>query len=262
MKKREFYDKLPKHLGKVQRRVMNLNYYDECLAAISDLIADQEYISALKLIESELSMPYVPQDALRKLQEAYKECHAKLKEKEQIRTLSIEEIEASLQSKEESQIMAVNALNKMNLRDELDLVQDYLLKDHSKMAGALLIESLIRQQISEEITVNTEAGEITFIPRYTELPYESDGFLEAQKFLEQWFLSEDVGFYQLCIQILIQEAYLAMPINYERDEALILALTIVRYVFKCMGKEDEFIHFMEEKELNCSFFMDLKSILL
>lgn len=261
MKKKPFYDKLPWHL-KVRQRVINLNYYDECLAAISDLMQKKEYISALKLIESELSMPYVPADSLTKLKLAYKECQFKVKENEPVRSLSPEEIENALHSNEECQIMAVNALNKCNLRDMLDIVKEYLFNEHSAMAGALLMESLIKQQISEEITVKTDQGEITFIPRYTELPYESDGFLQAQKLLEQWFLNEDAGLYQLCMQILIQEAYLAMPINYEGDESLILALSITRYVFDCMGKTEEFNRFMKEKELNCSFFLDLKCILL
>ncbi len=219
-------------------------------------------MSALKMIQSELDMPYVPKEILETLQSAYKECDTKIKESIRSRVLSIEEIEEALQQDEEHQIMAVNALNKINLRDEIDLVKNYLSKSHSQMAGSLLMESLIQQQISEEITVVTKENEVTFIPRYTELPYESDGFKGASSYLENWFESQDPGFYQLCMQILIQEAYLALPINFEEDESLILACTIARYVFKCMDKEDEFEQFITEKDLNCPFYMDLKCILL
>lgn len=241
---------------------MEQNYYDECLNKANECIGQNRLEEALRILQNELSMPYIPPDYQRRLQQAYEECLFKIKEAKRPVAMSIEEIEAALKADGASQLAAVNALNKMNLREHLDLVCDYLKHDHSLTAAALLMESLISQQITEEITVHSDENEIVFIPRYAELPYESDGFLKAQQFLTDWFSNDDPGFYKMCEQLLIQEAYLNLPIALEEDEALILALSIVRYVFSCMHNESGFVEFMEKNGFKCSTFFDLKCILL
>lgn len=82
--------------------------------------------------------------------------------------MSLEEIEESLKGDREHQLRAVDALHGMNLRSCLDLVRAYLETDPDPLASALLIDSLIDQQISEELTLNRDGIGYTFIPRYQE----------------------------------------------------------------------------------------------
>lgn len=109
----------------------------------------------------------------------------------------------------EHQLQAVDALHGMNLRSCLDLIRAYLETDPDPLASALLIDSLIDQQISEELTLNRDGLCYTFIPRYQEEAAESDGFLQARALIREWLENENPSLFNLCEQVLIREAYLA-----------------------------------------------------
>ena len=86
--------------------------------------------------------------------------------------------------------MAVSILDKKNLREYVDICNDYLSHEGFKNAKALLLDSLIRQELSDTIYYNDEGMEYEFIPKY-QLPIEeSDGFLAGNKYLEEYYLKD------------------------------------------------------------------------
>ena len=119
-----------------------MNYYDETLNKIKDLIKDNKNKDAISIIEEELRAPYLPKEFNEELLAIYED----IRPKESF-VLNDEEIKDYLFSNKEKQLVAVDYLNKKNLRDYLDLCNEYLCSDGYENAKALLVDSLIRHII-------------------------------------------------------------------------------------------------------------------
>ena len=158
-----------------------MNYYEEILKEIKECIENKEYEQARRLIENELSVPYVPRDVERQLQEFLNT----VKEASFMPiSLTDEDIEKYLFMDEVHQLMAVDGLNKRNLREYIDLCQKYLSSQGYINAKALLIDSLIRQGINHEFSY----GEDSFNPKEIMRPEESAGFLSGLKAIQERFM--------------------------------------------------------------------------
>ena len=163
-----------------------MDYYKELVSNIEKAIESADYDKASKLIDDELSLPYVPKDVLEKLRE-FKE---NIPAEDINRTLSEEEIREYLKGNEYRQLVAVEQLNKLNLREYYDLCNEYLKSDGFINAKVLLIESLVRQEISDEYTMLKDGMLFNFIPRYVMLPEESEGYNTALKILSDYYMKE------------------------------------------------------------------------
>ncbi len=121
-----------------------MNYYEETEEKIRKLILEKEYEKALRLIENELELSYVPRD----FEETLEELLGVIKEETfKVNSLDEEEISSYLFMDESHQLLAVDALDKRNLRDQIPLCQKYLSESDFLNGKALLIDSLIGQQI-------------------------------------------------------------------------------------------------------------------
>lgn len=234
------------------------NYYDEILEEIEDCLMRNELDRAKRLIENELSMPYVPAELETKLRLLQKEIRAMEKDKP-VRILGIEEIEIGLKGNPAEQLKAVDALSQLNLRNYVDLIQSVFDSHPHPNIQALLIETLIDQQLSDEFILDYYGAEIAFIPRYAEKPEETDGYRETLEILNQWFESENPSFLNLCKKMLIQECYLMLPMAYESEEALPLALSIVQFVSALMDENQTFHQLMAKLDLKDCAMLVLKS---
>ena len=96
------------------------NYYQECLEKIECLIKEGNNKEALRIIDEELSMIYIPKD----FEEKLIEFKTDLIETKSNKHLSDEEIEAYLLKDEYFQLLALKELEKRNVRQYMDLVQD------------------------------------------------------------------------------------------------------------------------------------------
>ena len=163
-----------------------MDYYKELVSNIEKAIESADYDKASKLIDDELSLPYVPKDVLEKLRE-FKE---NIPAEDINRALSEEEIREYLKGNEYRQLVAVEQLNKLNLREYYDLCNEYLKSDGFINAKVLLIESLVRQEISDEYTMLKDGMLFNFIPRYVMLPEESEGYNTALKILSDYYMKE------------------------------------------------------------------------
>ena len=240
---------------------MSSGFYEDLINEIEELIRKEQWQSARTKVDTELSMPYVPRDVLSKLKEFDLQLRQKAGEdrKGYGSVMSLEQIEEYLRGDREQQLLAVDAMNSLNLRSCMDVIDAYLGSDPDPLASALLIDSLIDQQISQEVTLDREGVQVTFIPRYQEAASESDGFLEAQKWLHEWLENEDPTLLKLCEQVLIREAYLALPLGFEQEEGLPLAAGCAKNVILSMQNETEWDRFMHKNRLENVKIFELKS---
>jgi len=208
-----------------------MSYYDEFFKKIDELIVCNENVKAVSLLEEELNMPYVPSDILIKLKEYY----AKLNVDDvKLNKLSDEQITSYLKMDEQHQLFAVNELNERNLRNYLDIVNEYLSIEGYINAKVLLIDSLIRQEISEEIIYNQNGLEYKFIPRYVLLVEESDGYTSGKKYINEYFL-KDPSKAKMALDLLYKELMLKLPISLDAFEGLEEAKKIIEYVIKAFA---------------------------
>lgn len=201
-----------------------MNYYDETLLKIEELIKNNEKDEALHIVKEELKQAYIPKDFENKLHDYLNKLKTTTKKE-----LSDEEIEEYLKGDNEHQLYGVAYLDKKNLRDYLDICSEYLCSDGYINAKVLLVDSLIKQEINEEIKMNKDGLEIIFIPKYV-WPIEiSEGFESGIKYLTNYYLKEPSKL-EIAKSLLYKEAMLELPINLEESEGIIKAMNIIKYV--------------------------------
>ena len=98
-----------------------MNYYEETLEKINKYLNENKIDDALKLIEKELEAPYLPKEFNDELVRLYKE-----NRKIESFKLDDDNLEEYLYSTYEKQLIAVNYLDKKNLRDYIDICNKYL----------------------------------------------------------------------------------------------------------------------------------------
>lgn len=208
-----------------------MSYYDELLVKIDSLIASKDYDEAYSLIESELKMPYIPKNIEDKLLD-YKNM---LPNDSKLTNLSLEDTIKYLKGSELEQLRAVDELNSLNLRDYLDICNDFLKGDGYINAKVLLVESLIKQEINEEIHMSSNGLEYDFIPKYVMLPEESLGYKKAIELLNNEYMKEPSKL-ELAKQLVYKECLLNLPLNFNEEEGSILADSAIRYINDAFNK--------------------------
>lgn len=236
---------------------MNKSFYDEIEMEIQALMDKKDYDEAKRIIDNELKMPYVPASFEERMKAYLNEIKALKKDSPKI--LSAEDIINGLKGNDAMQLQAITALNQVNCRQFTEEIQSYFdTKPHPNLQ-ALLIDTLIDQQLMDEFTVKKEDVEITFMPRYVEKPADTDGFVEAEKCFENWFGNDDPSFVELCRQYLIQETFLMLPLAYEEDEGLLLAISIVEAVSASLDDGASFNALKAKNDLPLAMKLPLKS---
>lgn len=209
-----------------------MNYYDETLEKIENLLKEEKAEQALLIIDEELKQAYIPKDFEEKLLK-YKSRFQKESAK---KSLSDDEIIEYLKDSKDKQLIAVSLLDKKNLRDYVDICNQYLSGDGFINAKVLLIDSLIRQEIGDDITFNNNGLEYNFIPKF-QLPIEeSDGYASGNKYLEDFYM-KDPSKLKMAKSLLYKELMLNLPINLVDSEGVIIAKDICEYIEEAFNKD-------------------------
>lgn len=209
-----------------------MNYYEEILKKIEELLKNNKQEEANRIIDDELRQAYIPKD----FEEKIKKLKADIVINTPLSTLSDDDIIAYLKSSKEKQLMAVSILDKKNLRDYVDICNDYLSHDGFKNAKVLLLDSLIRQELNDTIYYNDDGMEYEFIPKY-QLPIEeSDGYLAGNKYLEDYYL-KDPSKLKMAKSLLYKELMLSLPITLEDSEGIYIAKDICDYIEEAFNKD-------------------------
>lgn len=227
-----------------------MDYYKQMIEQVSKLMNEGDYGEAFKLLEEELAMPYIPSDSEPILVDLFNQCRSQLNASKPAKTMNLEDVESLLQGSVDEQFAAVELLRGSNIRKYLDVVSSYLKDSPHYFVACLLIEVMIEQQIQEELLMNKDGLDVRFTPCYVEMPMDSDGVSEAVQIIRDYFEDDNPTFVQMCIEVLVKEAYLRLPFNIDSDESVPLALAISEYVFKAYGESDAFEIFIKDKELS------------
>ena len=232
------------------------SYYDTLIKQCEALMQQQEYAQALKLLEEELSMPYIPKQVEDKIIVMYNECRSALRLSQKIST-KVYAIEELLKGSIDEQFQAVEQLRSSNIRNHLALVQETFDTNENDWVKAFLIEALCEQNVSEEFTMQRDGLQYAFIPCALTLPRESETIHQCVEEMRAWFESENPSFLSQCVETLMQEAYLRLPMDIDETECIPLALAVVEYVFDAYQMPEAFAVFLKEKGLAFTYDYEL-----
>ena len=200
-----------------------MNYYDELIIKIEELMKDLAYDEAKSLIINELNLPYIPNDIEVKLNNYL----SQIKEATNVyKSLTDDDLIEYLKDNETKQLIAVNELNKKNLRDYIDICNEYLKNDGFINAKALLIDSLIRQEINFNFIYVNNCSLIEFNPSKLKVIEETDDFKKALNTIEDNFM-KDPSKSTMAIELLYKEALLSLPNTINGE---IIAEKIINYI--------------------------------
>ena len=226
-------------------------YYQEILDKLEMLMEKQDFQAAYSILQTEISMPYVPLDALERFKQLEAECHDLLHENDKALKYDETDLDVLLFSgQEEKQYLAIELLRKSNIRNHLDLVQRYFDQDEQGgMIRSLLIEALIEQDVYEEMCVKVEGMDVSFFPRYLELPKDQEAFRHAKQKIRDYFENEDPSFMQMVFSLMEEESLLRLPFSLSEDEVDLFIASILQLAYEARGDAQEFERFVSEKNL-------------
>ncbi|WP_075878074.1 hypothetical protein [Merdibacter massiliensis] len=225
------------------------SYYDTLIKKCKALMQEEEYGKAKELLEEELSMPYIPKDAEEKIIALYNDCRSTLRLKQPTQSNKEYAIDDLLKGSIEEQFQAVEQLRSSNIRNHLGVVQEAFATNKNEWVKAFLIEALCEQNVSDAFTLEKDGLQYTFVPCALTLPRDDEALHQCVKKLREWFENENPSFLSLCVETLMQEAYLRLPMDIDETECDALALAVVKYVFGAYQMPQAFAAFLEEKDL-------------
>lgn len=203
-----------------------MNYYDDTLNKIKEYIDSKDYLSAKAIILEEFKQIYIPKE----FEESLKEYLQIINENLNVnKSYSIEEIESFLYMDNDHQLIAVDYLDKLNLRDHINICDNYLKDGDFKNAQVLLIDSLIRQQIDYNFTYSDGVDIHYFNPIELKNIEDTDGYIYAYKVLDDHYMKEPSKFV-MAKQLLNKEMLMNLPKMYSSDEGKQIADKIIKFI--------------------------------
>ncbi len=218
-----------------------MNYYDEIISEIKELIKDRNLEEALEKVKVELGMPYIPMNAEKELRSLYKEIISEINTNTKTQRVipDDEELCEDLFSTNLDEAMgAVQILRKLNLKDYYELIGKYLKTPIYDEVASLLVYMLIEDKCAEKFVVLKDGLEITFIPNMCQLPEEVESTAYGMKYLEE-IIEKDPTILKMCKDMLHLKILMNLPSSYDLDEMKILTQAIVVQVYQAMDLEGE-----------------------
>lgn len=214
-------------------------YYDVIAIYLNVLKELEEFEEAINILIEELSMPYIPYQYESLFNAAYdeillakQEANYTLEAKNQI--FSVDEI-AVLLDKEECNddllYMALDQLQQLNVRMIIPAIERFLLnpKKHS-FAKSIIMETLIEQQIDDEIQVFKNGVIYDFNPAYLPLVLSQNAYEGIYRLLERELEDENPSLLALCQEYLEYVLYSYFPKEIYDDEYAVYAAGIQYYL--------------------------------
>lgn len=210
------------------------NYYEEILGKIEEAFQKENFEDAKKMIQEELSMPYIPRDTEEKLRN-YLSLLPMQDQKTTALLWTSEKLHEYLMGSSEMQLMALSALEHLNIRSYMDILEDYLASKQPRLYKSFAILAMMDQQIQSEMILEEDEYSYSFIPASILPPQESDGYLIAKEILEKRYFASNPSAFQLAEKLLLRYCCEYLPETYEEDEAEDLAERVYQDLKESLG---------------------------
>lgn len=229
-----------------------MNYYDEIIAEIKELIANGNFEEALEKLKEELRMPYVPAEPEKELKALHRMVMAELNANSKVQRIipDDDELKESLFSANlDEEMGTIQIIRKLKLSDYYQLIRDYLKTPIYGEIASLLIYMLIEDKCSEEFIVLKDGMDVTFIPSECKLPEDGECYLWGIQYLDEK-VNKDPSILKMCKDMLHLKLLANLPFTYERDEMEIICKVIILQVYRAMDLEEELENLAKENNWN------------
>jgi hypothetical protein len=237
-------------------KFMTINYYQTIVNHIEKLIESNDFIGASKIIEEELSMPYVPKDVLMKLQQLHELCKFNLSEEKKSEILSPEKVYEYLKHGSSKAYKALETLSIANIRNYLEVIKDLLVDNAvNRVLKSLLIEQLQIQQINSIINFTIDNQVYSIIPSKIPSPLSQPNYQVINKRLES-IVESNPSFLQQCQMILINVIYDNYPFLIKDEDVEITTYSIIAYVYKAYNDDNGLKEFLNDYQIDEKMLLD------
>lgn len=237
------------------------NYYDVMSLYIAALTATDNDEEAMKLLEQELTMPYIPYKYADLFNDTYDYLIKKRAQNNKVTTpyssYNTEELSTIILLGENNDVViqAIIELRARNIRLFIEPIKAYL-KDLSKprFIKVLLLESLVLQSVDLEVLFLTDDEEIIINPsKLDEIVTDKiyDLFIES---FNNALLSKDPTLYEYCLDVLPGYLGLIYPKAINEDDINLIAAAIHLYVSEVANLN------VSLEELSATYSEDIDSI--
>jgi hypothetical protein len=218
-------------------QVANKYYYDIISLYVSALVALNDDEKAIAILESELTMPYIPFKYANYFNETFdmliKKKNQNAKPSNYFSSLSNEDLSTILIDGDNKDVLisAIYELKQRNIRMFLPLIRS-ILKDEKKerFAKVLLLEALVEQKINEDVTFKTEQEQIDVNPSTLDVivsDYVYDLFTKA---FNNNLLQKTPSYVEYCYEVLTGYLGSIYPLTIDDDEVNLIAGAVHLYV--------------------------------
>lgn len=225
------------------------DFYQTLIQDVKTCMNEKDYTQALRLLEAEFAMPYIPKDIEDQLIALYHTCKSELNATTNHRKYDEEDVETLLFGSIDEAFQAIEILKASNIRKHLDLVKRYLEKQPHFLIRTFLIECLIEQDIQEEIALDYDGLDVVFTPTYVELPQQQEALALAIQTIQAYYENDNPTFMMMCVECMMKEMYFKMPFSLGEDEIKPLLYAILLYVYKANDDKAGFEAMIHEKNL-------------
>lgn len=255
------YDKA-KLEGKAAKAVAKETYYDVVAQYVMSLKETEDFEEAINILIEELSMPYIPYEYESTFNAAYDEILLAKQEAhytgEKKQILSSEEIEVILSKDDVNDdllYMALDQLQQLNVRILLPCIRSYLENPKKPpFAKTLIMETLIEQQVDEELEVSKFNDYYTFNPAYSALVLEQMCYNGIGKQLVRVLEDDNPSLLNQCLDYLEYYLYVIYPRDIYEDEYALLAATLHYYVATLQNIE------VDEMDLEIAYNVSIEEV--
>jgi hypothetical protein len=210
------------------------NYYWLIRFKIEALIEQDLLEAALKVVEEELKMPYIPKDYVEYFQTLGSQLNNQVKlkqKKDYFKNLSNEEFaELLLKEKDQTNLLVlVEQFSQRNARPLLDVVKRFAaLDDVANYIKMALFEILHDQSIDEEIKLINKKEQFIVNPAKIEPLFNQELFKKSIKMIDDFELSLTISQKEISYELLISYLADAFPIKINNQSyASLVAATLL-----------------------------------
>ncbi len=209
------------------------NYYESVIAKIRDLIDTQEYLTAMELLTAELNQVYLPEDYENEFHNLYNETQSYILDEdddfERPKIINESELRKLLNGSREQQFAALNSLDGLNLRNYLDLIQEYFLSDNLAQLKGRLLDLCVVQNMDIEFEFNGSEGVIKVNPSQLESVDEMEFITLAFDYFNN-HLYKNPSLIQICQIALVEKVYSIYPKVFLVDNLEAISKSIIEEI--------------------------------
>ncbi|MBR0138000.1 MAG: DUF3196 family protein [Erysipelotrichaceae bacterium] len=230
---------------------MEKSYYQQLLDRIEELFISKSYKEASKLVDNELSMPYVPREFEEKLLKYRDDLKGYLTEEKPEVLLSKEQVRDYLMKGSRERIaQVIGFLASANIRNYLETVEDYLLSDFADPLTSTQILQIMRdQQLSRNIQLKKNGiilqADPSKLPDVLEQPVLQDVFRD----IEELFETDDPVFMQQCQSVLLNFAFNLYPVLLNDEDREKVLYSVIRYVYCAYDDHEGWKQFCSDHQI-------------